>query len=66
MHYLVRSVTPGTFSWPGAEVRLQYAPEEFGRTAESTLISSSRTFDCDRLIRKSTPRNCPRTKRFIH
>ncbi|MEH2464911.1 alpha-2-macroglobulin family protein [Nostoc sp.] len=38
LHYLVRSVTPGTFSWPGAEVHLQYAPEEFGRTAESTLI----------------------------
>ncbi|HYX15469.1 MAG TPA: alpha-2-macroglobulin family protein, partial [Nostoc sp.] len=38
LHYLVRSVTSGTFSWPGAEVRLQYAPEEFGRTAESTLI----------------------------
>ncbi|WP_224090808.1 alpha-2-macroglobulin family protein [Nostoc sp. MS1] len=37
LHYLVRSVTPGTFSWPGAEVHLQYAPEEFGRTAESTL-----------------------------
>ncbi|MEH2242278.1 alpha-2-macroglobulin family protein [Nostoc sp.] len=38
LHYLVRSVTPGTFSWPGAQVYLQYAPEEFGRTAESTLI----------------------------
>ncbi|QSJ20194.1 alpha-2-macroglobulin family protein [Nostoc sp. UHCC 0702] len=38
LHYLVRSVTLGTFSWPGAEVHLQYAPEEFGRTAESTLI----------------------------
>lgn len=38
LHYLVRSVTPGTFSWPGAEVHLQYAPEEFGRTAESTLV----------------------------
>ncbi|MDZ8138565.1 MAG: hypothetical protein RM049_25195 [Nostoc sp. DedQUE04] len=38
LHYLVCSVTPGTFSWPGAEVHLQYAPEEFGRTAESTLI----------------------------
>ncbi|WP_298910859.1 alpha-2-macroglobulin [uncultured Nostoc sp.] len=38
LHYLVRSVTPGTFSWPGAQVHLQYAPEEFGRTAESTLI----------------------------
>ncbi|MEH2068127.1 MAG: alpha-2-macroglobulin [Nostoc sp.] len=38
LHYLVRSVTPGTYSWPGAQVHLQYAPEEFGRTAESTLI----------------------------
>ncbi|MDZ8240249.1 MAG: alpha-2-macroglobulin [Nostoc sp. ChiQUE01a] len=38
LHYLVRSVTPGTFSWPGAQVHLQYAPEEFGRTAESTLV----------------------------
>lgn len=37
LHYLVRSVTPGTFLWPGAEVHLQYAPEEFGRTASSTL-----------------------------
>ncbi|QMS91395.1 hypothetical protein HUN01_28755 [Nostoc edaphicum CCNP1411] len=26
------------FSWTGAEVYLQYASEEFGRTAESTLI----------------------------
>ena len=39
-HYLVRSVTPGTYAWPGAEVHLQYAPEEFGRTASSTLIVS--------------------------
>ncbi|MFB2769368.1 alpha-2-macroglobulin [Pelatocladus sp. BLCC-F211] len=38
LHYLVRSVTPGTFSYPGAEAHLQYAPEEFGRTAESTLV----------------------------
>lgn len=37
LHYLVRSVTPGTFSYPGAEVHLQYAPEEFGRSADSTL-----------------------------
>ena len=40
-HYLVRSVTPGTFIWPGAEVHLQYAPEEFGRSADSTLNISS-------------------------
>jgi uncharacterized protein YfaS (alpha-2-macroglobulin family) len=38
LHYLVRSVTPGTFSYPGAEAHLQYAPEEFGRVAESQLI----------------------------
>ncbi len=38
LHYLVRSVTPGTFLWPGAEVHLQYAPEEFGRSADSTLV----------------------------
>ena len=38
LHYLVRSVTPGRFLWPGAEVHLQYAPEEFGRTADSTLV----------------------------
>ncbi|WP_198161150.1 alpha-2-macroglobulin family protein [Anabaena sp. CA = ATCC 33047] len=37
LHYLVRSVTPGTFLWPGAEVHLQYTPEEFGRSASSTL-----------------------------
>ncbi|MEO0353572.1 MAG: alpha-2-macroglobulin family protein [Cyanobacteria bacterium P01_A01_bin.3] len=37
MHYLVRSVTPGTFIWPGAEARLEYSPEEFGRSASSTL-----------------------------
>lgn len=38
LHYLVRSITPGTFVYPGAEVHLQYTPEEFGRTAESTLV----------------------------
>ncbi len=37
LHYLVRSVTPGTFEWPGAQVHLQYAPEEFGRSASSSL-----------------------------
>ncbi len=37
MHYLVRSVTPGTYAWPGATAHLQFAPEEFGRTASSTL-----------------------------
>jgi hypothetical protein len=38
LHYLVRSVTPGTFLYPGAEVHLRYAPEEFGRTADSTVV----------------------------
>ncbi|KHG40483.1 MAG: alpha-2-macroglobulin family protein [Aphanizomenon flos-aquae KM1D3_PB] len=42
LHYLVRSVTPGTFIWPGAEVHLQYAPEEFGRSADSTLVLGER------------------------
>jgi len=42
LHYLVRSVTPGTYLWPGAEAHLQYAPEEFGRTASSTLIVSDK------------------------
>jgi uncharacterized protein YfaS (alpha-2-macroglobulin family) len=37
IHYLVRSVTPGTYAWPGASAVLQYAPEEFGRTAASVL-----------------------------
>ncbi|MCL1473136.1 alpha-2-macroglobulin family protein [Argonema antarcticum] len=41
LHYLVRSVTPGTFVWPGAEVRLQYIPEEFGRSASSVLVISN-------------------------
>ncbi|UBF27946.1 hypothetical protein K9N68_08630 [Kovacikia minuta CCNUW1] len=42
LHYLVRSVTPGTFLYPGAEARLQYAPEEFGRSASSTLEISEK------------------------
>ncbi len=37
IHYLVRSVTPGTFLWPGALVQLQYEPEEFGRTSVTQL-----------------------------
>jgi alpha-2-macroglobulin len=40
IHYLVRSVTPGTYAWPGASAGLQYAPEEFGRTATTTLTVS--------------------------
>lgn len=38
LHYLVRAVTPGTFTWPGAEAHLQYAPEEFGRAASAQLL----------------------------
>jgi uncharacterized protein YfaS (alpha-2-macroglobulin family) len=38
IHYLVRSVTPGTFAWPGATVQLQYEPEAFGRTAATQLV----------------------------
>ena len=37
-HYVVRTVTPGAFSWPGAEARLQYAPEIFGRTSSGSLV----------------------------
>ncbi|MFM7437793.1 MAG: hypothetical protein ACKO2V_04215 [Snowella sp.] len=37
LHYLVRSVTPSLFDWLGAEVHLQYAPEEFERSASSQL-----------------------------
>jgi alpha-2-macroglobulin len=37
LHYLVRSVTPGSFAWPGARVYLQDAPEQFGRSAGATL-----------------------------
>jgi len=42
MHYLVRSVTPGTYQWPAGEVHLQYAPEEHGRTSTSTLVISDK------------------------
>ncbi len=37
LHYLVRSVTPGTFAWPGARAYLRDAPEQFGRSAATTL-----------------------------
>ena len=37
LHYLARTVTPGTFSWPGAQARLADRPEEFGRTATAIL-----------------------------
>ena len=40
LHYLVRSVTPGEFLWPGTKAELQYAPEEFGRATSSTLVVS--------------------------
>ncbi|MDE2483295.1 MAG: Ig-like domain-containing protein [bacterium] len=38
MHYLVRSVTPGTYRWPGARAYLLDAPEAFGRSAAATLV----------------------------
>jgi hypothetical protein len=41
VHYLVRSVTPGTFSWPGARVYLRDAPEQFGRSAAARLEITS-------------------------
>ena len=37
VHYLVRSVTPGIFAWPGARAYLQNAPEQFGRSASTKL-----------------------------
>ncbi|HEV8021459.1 MAG TPA: Ig-like domain-containing protein [Candidatus Lustribacter sp.] len=37
LHYIARTVTPGTFAWPGASARLIDRPEEFGRTASATL-----------------------------
>ncbi|NEO60855.1 MAG: hypothetical protein F6J98_10580, partial [Moorea sp. SIO4G2] len=40
LHYLVRSVTPGTYLWPPAQAHINYAPEEFGRSASSTLVIS--------------------------
>jgi len=38
VHYLVRSVTQGTYAWPPAEVHPEYAPEDFGRTASTRLV----------------------------
>jgi uncharacterized protein YfaS (alpha-2-macroglobulin family) len=38
LHYLVRSVTPGTFSWPGADAHLIDRPDEFGRSATSVVV----------------------------
>lgn len=40
LHYLARSVTPGTFAWPGARAYLTDAPEQFGRSAATTLTIS--------------------------
>ena len=37
LHYIARTVTPGTFAWPGAQARLIDRPEEFGRSASATL-----------------------------
>ena len=37
MHYLVRSVTPGEYRWPGVRAYLQSAPEQFGRSAAAVL-----------------------------
>jgi uncharacterized protein YfaS (alpha-2-macroglobulin family) len=38
LHYLARTVTPGTFSWPGATAKLVDRPDEFGRSASSVVI----------------------------
>ena len=38
LHYLVRTVTPGTFAWPGADVHLADRPDEFGRSAAGVVI----------------------------
>ncbi|WP_158680452.1 hypothetical protein [Nostoc sp. 'Lobaria pulmonaria (5183) cyanobiont'] len=38
LHYLVRSMTPGAFSWFAAQIHLQYVLEEFGRIAGLTLL----------------------------
>jgi hypothetical protein len=38
LHYLVRSVTPGTFAWPGADAHIIDRPDEFGRSATSVVI----------------------------
>ena len=39
-HYLAQSVTPGTYSWPGAQAQLEFAPEIFGRTSSGSVIIS--------------------------
>jgi uncharacterized protein YfaS (alpha-2-macroglobulin family) len=35
--YIARAVTGGSFDWPGADAHLEFAPEEFGRSAPETL-----------------------------
>jgi alpha-2-macroglobulin len=38
LHYLVRTVTPGTFAWPGANAHIVDRPDEFGRSATSVVV----------------------------
>ena len=38
LHYLARTVTPGTFAWPGANAHLVGRPDEFGRSATSVVV----------------------------
>jgi uncharacterized protein YfaS (alpha-2-macroglobulin family) len=37
LHYLVRTVTPGEYLWPGASAYLLNAPEQFGRSASRSV-----------------------------
>ena len=41
LHYLARTVTPGTFAWPGAQAHLADRPDEFGRSAASLVVIRS-------------------------
>jgi alpha-2-macroglobulin len=38
LHYIARTVTPGTFAWPGAETHVVDRPDEFGRSATSVVV----------------------------
>jgi len=38
LHYLARTVTPGTFFWPGADAHVLDRPDEFGRSATSVVV----------------------------
>jgi hypothetical protein len=38
LHYLARTVTPGTFVWPGAGAHIADRPDEFGRSAASIVV----------------------------